>query len=404
MNARTPVYTSPDDQIAWLGTDPVPASAYYDADWYELERKAIFMHSWLEVGHICELPEPGSWIRRELEFAKASILIVRGKDDQIRAFYNACTHRGTQLVEEESGKGANFLCPYHYWNFGDDGRLIAAPDFHRFALTKQDCKIPKVSIDTCAGLIFINLDPEPRESLRDYLGDFAQGLETLPVAKATCFHEYVYDIEANWKITYDNFQENYHLRHVHGQTGAATVHPDNLYGYPTQYTFHGPHRTQTIWSNPEPTIKPVQGFNFGLAAKIGAEQGLIGGPHDRTYFAAFPNLFVIGTPIQHFSHTVFPVSATQSRGIIRIYWVGEDDSPTKRYVREYTMATLRDIHTEDVNIISRAQKGLLSGAIKHINFMSMEGLCRHLYQQVAAKVAAYKAESASMTQEMEPTA
>ena len=253
-------------------------------------------------------------------------------------------------------------------------------------------------MDTCAGLIFINLDPDPKLSLREYLGDLAEGLESLPVAKATCFHEYVYDIDANWKITYDNFQENYHLRHVHGLTGIATVHPDNLYGYPTQYSFHGAHRTQTIWSNPEPLIKPMQGYNFGLAAKIGMEQGIIGGPHDRTYFAVFPSLFVIGTPIQHFSHEVFPISATKSRGVFRVYWVGEDDSATKRYAREYAMASLRDIHTEDVNIITRAQKGLLSGAIKNIHFMSMEGLCRHLYQQVAAQVADYQRECATAVQ------
>ena len=395
MNVEGPVYTSPDKQVEWMGTDPIPAKAYYDPEWFELERQAIFMRSWIEVGHVCELPEPGSWIRRELEFANASILIVRGKDNQIRAFYNACTHRGTQLVEEASGKGANFLCPYHFWNFGDDGRLIAAPDFNRFALKKEDCRIPKVSVDTCAGLIFINLDSDPKVSLREHLGSYAEGMETLPVARATHFAEYEYEIDANWKITYDNFQENYHLRHVHGLTGIATVHPDNLYGYPTSYTFDGPNRTQEIWSNPTPKITPMQGYNFSLGARFGMEEGVIGGPHDRTYFAIFPSFFIIGTPIQHFSHKVYPISATKSRGAFRVYWVGADDSASKRYAREYAIASIHDIHTEDVNIITRAQKGLLSGAIKHIHFMNMEGLCRHLYQNVVAAVEAWQQEQAA---------
>ncbi|PLK25823.1 aromatic ring-hydroxylating dioxygenase subunit alpha [Novosphingobium sp. TH158] len=395
MNEQTKVYTSPEEKVAWLGTDPIPAKAYYDPEWFELERQAIFMRTWIEVGHVCELPEPGTWIRRELEFANASILIVRGKDGQIRAFYNACTHRGTQLVEEESGKGANFLCPYHFWNFGDDGRLIAAPDFERFALEKKDCKIPKVSVDTHAGLIFINLDPNPRQTLLEHLGAYAEGMEKLPVARATHFAEYSYEIDANWKITYDNFQENYHLRHVHGLTGIATVHPDNLYGYPTDYTFDGNNRTQEIWSNPTPKITPMQGYNFGLAAKFGMEEGVIGGPHDRTYFAIFPSFFIIGTPIQHFSHKVYPISATKSRGVFRVYWVGADDSASKRYAREYSLASIHDIHIEDVNIIRRAQKGLLSGAIKNIHFMTMEGLCRHLYQCVAKEIEAWQAEQAA---------
>ena len=396
MNEHTPIFTAPDEQVAWLGTDPIPATAYYDDEFFEWERKAIFMRSWIEIGHVCELPEPGTWIRRELEFAKASILIVRGKDGNIRAFHNACTHRGTQLVEEESGKGSNFLCPYHMWNFGDDGSLLAAPDFERFSVTKEECKLPKIAVDVCAGLIFVNLDPNPKQGLREYLGDYAAELETLPVAKATTFHEYAYEIDANWKITYDNFQENYHLRFVHGLTGIATVHKDNQYGYPTNYGFNGLHRTQTIWSNPEPLIKPVQGYNFGMAYKLGMEQGIIGGPNDRTYFAIFPSFFIIGTPIQHFSHKVMPISATKSRGVFRVYWVGEDDSATKRYAREYALCAIRDIHTEDVNIINRAQKGLLSGAIRNIHFMSMEGLCRHLYQQVVASVEEWKAEQAAM--------
>ena len=101
---------------------------------------------------------------------------------------------------------------------------------------------------------------------------------------------------------------------------------------------------------------------------------------------------IIGTPTQHFSHKVYPISATKSRGVVRVYWVGADESPSQRYVREYTLATIRDIHTEDVNIITRAQKGLLSGAIKNIHFMSMEGLCRHLFQQVVATVEQWQAE------------
>ena len=74
-----------DDALA-LGTEPIPARYYSDPDWYEWERKAIFLRSWLNIGHVCELPQPGSFFRREIEFAGASLLIVRGKDGEIRAF------------------------------------------------------------------------------------------------------------------------------------------------------------------------------------------------------------------------------------------------------------------------------------------------------------------------------
>ncbi|HET8711844.1 MAG TPA: aromatic ring-hydroxylating dioxygenase subunit alpha [Spongiibacteraceae bacterium] len=390
MNEKVKVFEAPDQQTAWLGTDPIPAKPYYDAEYFELERKAIFTRTWLNIGHVSEIPEPGCFIKRELEFANASLLIVRGKDNKIRAFHNVCTHRATQLVEEASGRTSSFLCPYHMWNFGIDGELKAAPDFERFHVSKADCALKQVAVDVCAQLIFVNLDPAPQQGLRDYLGEMAEKLESMPVAKATTFSEYVYDIDANWKITYDNFQENYHLRYVHGNTGIATVHEDNPHGYPVNYGFFGPHRTQQIWSNPTPLIKPIQGFVFGKGVRAAMAQGIIGGPNDRTYCAVFPSLFVIGTPTQHFSHMVYPISATKSRGVFRVYWVGEESNASESFAREYMMCALRDVHTEDVNIIERVQKGLNSGALEHMHYQSMEGLCRHLYQQVDARVQAYK--------------
>ena len=382
------------DDVAFLGTDPILAQAYYDSDWFELERKAIFMRSWIVIGHICEIPDPGSFIKRELEFANASLLIVRGKDGLVRAFHNVCTHRGTQLVAEAEGKRATFSCPYHMWTYGGEGALLSAPDFDQFGLDKKDCALKQVALDVCAGLIFVNFaaDPPP---LRDWLSGLAEQLVTLPIAKATHFSEYVYDIDANWKLTYDNFQENYHLRFIHPKSGAATISPDNPFGYPLRFGFHGLHRTQTIWSNPNPTIKPVQGLAFGKGAEAAMKRDIMGGPNNREYFALFPNFFLLGTPVQHFSHVVYPISATRSRGIIRLYWVGADGSASERFAREYATATARDIHAEDRAVIEAGQRGLSSGALTHIHFQTQEALCRHLYNNVRDAVAAYQAEQAA---------
>src|SRR3546814_5413752 len=89
-------------------------------------------------------------------------------------------------------------------------------------------------------------------------------METLPVATATTFSEYVYEIDGNWKLTYDNFQENYHLRFIHPRSGGGgAVGPDNPFGYPTRYGFHGESRTQTIWTNPAPKLSATQMLAFG---------------------------------------------------------------------------------------------------------------------------------------------
>ena len=380
-----------DDPLA-LGTDPIPARYYHDPAWYELERQAVFMRAWLNIGHVCELPEPGSFIRRDLEFARASLLIVRGKDGEVRAFHNACTHRGTQLVAEESGKQAKFSCPYHMWTYGTDGALLSAPDFERFYVDKADCALKQVAVGVSGGLIFVSLDPQ--QSLADYLGPMAASLEALPVARATTFHEYVYEIDANWKLTYDNFQENYHLRFIHSNTVGPGVGPDNPFGYPTHFALHGRHRTQSIWVNPAPEVNPVMMQGFARGAPRLQSDGLLGHPLGREYYALFPNLFLLGAPNNHFLHTVFPLGAERSRGVIRLYWIGDDDTASTRYSREFAMATTRDVHAEDVGVIEAGQRGLSSGAIDHIHFMEKEVLCRHLIKVVEAEVAEWKAEQA----------
>ena len=380
------------ETVAALGTGPIPAGPYYRADYFELEREAVFRRTWLQVGHVCELPEPGDFIVRPVEVASASILITRGKDGKVRAFHNVCTHRGTQLVADAQGNKASFTCRYHAWAFGNDGKLRGAPDFERFYVDKSKCDLREVAVDVCAGLIFINLDKSPAQDLHAFLGPLAAELETLPVNRATGFAEYVYEIDANWKLTYDNFQENYHLRFIHPRTGVAAIGEENRFGYPVRYGFHGPHRTQTIWINPRPTVYPTQGFAFGKLAAFAAADGFADSAQGKEYYALFPNFFMFGSPAQPFSHCVMPISATRSRGVIRIYWIGEDESATKRFAREYGLATTLDIHAEDRAVIEAGQRGLCSGALEHIHFQSQEVLCRHLFVAVDEMVQAYKAE------------
>ena len=382
------------EELARLGTDPVPAAPYYDPAWFELEREAIFKRTWLNVGHICEIAEPGSFIVRPVEVANASILIVHGKDGQIRAFHNVCTHRGTQLVDRESGKASSFTCRYHAWTYGYDGDLRSAPDFERFYVDKADCGLRKVSVDVCAGLIFVNLDPEPAQSLREFLGPMGEMSETLPVARATTFDEYVYEIDANWKLTFDNFQENYHVRFVHRRSGGVPPMDSspNPFMYPVKYEVFGPHRMDTAPAGGMGEPRPVLEYMIGKVGAQASADGLLSGPHVQDYFVFFPNLYLFGNPTMHFTHLVMPISARRSRGVFRFYWVGDDRTATERLAREMAMAFGREIHAEDGETIESGQRGLASGALKHIHFQEHEVLCRHLYRTVDDMVRAYQAE------------
>jgi phenylpropionate dioxygenase-like ring-hydroxylating dioxygenase large terminal subunit len=387
----TTAFNSPSNEdVARLGTGPIPAAPYYRPEYFELEREAIFRRTWIQVGHVCELPEPGSFIVRPIEAVNASILITRGKDGQLRAFHNVCTHRGTQLVSQSSGRQSAFTCPYHAWTFTNEGRLRSAPDFERFYIDKSQCDLPQVSVDVCAGLIFIHLERSAPQGLREFLGALAPQLESLPVARATTFSEWVYEVDANWKLVWDNFQENYHLRFIHPRSAAPACGPQNPFGYAVNMAFHGVHRTQRIWSNPQVDITPVQRFGFGRLYEFAAADGLIPSEHHRDYYSLFPNFNIIGTPTNHFSHVVMPLSAGRTRGVFRMYWIGEDENATERFARELAAVSAIDVHAEDRSVLEAGQRGLSGGALQYIHFQSQEALCRHFFNAVDEAVQTFK--------------
>lgn len=395
MNVQSAIRMLPTEEAARLrGRGPVSSKPYYDPAAWELERQAIFLRTWLHIGHVCEIPEPGSFIVRDVEFARASLLIVRGKDGAVRAFHNVCTHRGTQLVQEEvSGKRGQFSCPYHMWTFGTDGKLLSAPDFERFYVEKEDCSLKQVHCDVLAGFIFINFAREPKQGLRDFFGPIAEELEALPAARATHFSECTYEIAANWKTNFDNFQENYHLRFIHPRTSASTCWDDNPFGYPIAYGFHGPHRGQTLPTNPNPP-KPTQAMLDGYMrmGAVAQREGLV---FDKADFKLFPAFHTVGLAPHQFTHTMWPLGPDRTRGQVRFYFTSDNESASKLYARELTTMTILDVLCEDRDAIVLAQQGLSSGAIEQVHFQDHEMLPRHLYETVQAMIADYVAEQAA---------
>ena len=127
--SRSPRRAAGLSTIPELGTGPVSYEDSISPEHYDLERKAIFARTWLNVGRVEQLPRPGSYFTKELDAAGTSVVVVRGKDDEIRGFHNICRHRGNKLVwndypgEETSGTCRQFTCKYHGWRYDLDGQL-----------------------------------------------------------------------------------------------------------------------------------------------------------------------------------------------------------------------------------------------------------------------------------------
>jgi phenylpropionate dioxygenase-like ring-hydroxylating dioxygenase large terminal subunit len=239
-----------------LSTGPTHYDDSTSPEWYELEREAIFQKTWLNLGRVEQLPRVGSYFTKELDAAGTSLIVVRDSDNEIRAFHNICRHRGNKLMwqdypgEEISGSCRQFTCKYHGWRYNLDGTLnFIQQEEEFFGVDKNDYPLASVQCDVWEGWIFVNLDPTNIESVRDYLGGLAKGIEGYPFHELTQVHKYRAEIGANWKLFIDAFTEFYHAPVLHARQAVADEsHKLQGYGYEAlHYELDGPHAVVSSW-------------------------------------------------------------------------------------------------------------------------------------------------------------
>ena len=141
----------------------LPPEAYMSAAFYEFEKEAVYMRSWLCVGRAQQIPEPGDYMAVTL--ADEPILVVRGADRAIRAMSAVCRHRGHTLKEECTGNTRLFTCPYHRWSYDLAGAFAGAPHMAKtvaLAELKGEAGLPQLLVELWFGFIFVNFDPAAR--------------------------------------------------------------------------------------------------------------------------------------------------------------------------------------------------------------------------------------------------
>jgi phenylpropionate dioxygenase-like ring-hydroxylating dioxygenase large terminal subunit len=201
---------------AWY-TDPAIAA---------LEHERIFARSWQYAGHLGQLRQPGSYFASDC--GPIPVVVTRDREDVLRAFINACRHRGS-LVASGEGCRNSLQCPYHAWTYGLDGQLRAAPRSDQEAGFEKDALgLRPASVDRWGPLVFVNPDPDAAP-LADALGSLPaicaeHGLDL----DALEFHERVpYVIPGNWKIAVENYLECYHCELNH--PGLMSVVDEDRY-------------------------------------------------------------------------------------------------------------------------------------------------------------------------------
>ncbi|MGO9605426.1 MAG: aromatic ring-hydroxylating oxygenase subunit alpha [Candidatus Binataceae bacterium] len=155
---------------------PIPAARYCDPAFFRLEREHVFGKSWLFVAHVDELPEPGDVLL--LDQFPMPLMVIRGEDRKLRAFYNTYRPRGAPLIRDPKAHvKTRLVCQYHSWSYDLEGRLRGVPDSKNFGKLDMTCLgLGAVNCDSWAGLIFINLDPGAR-SLREFLAPIIKDVD-----------------------------------------------------------------------------------------------------------------------------------------------------------------------------------------------------------------------------------
>ncbi|MEV6777392.1 aromatic ring-hydroxylating oxygenase subunit alpha [Streptomyces syringium] len=215
-----------------------PVSVYTDPSRFEAEVDRIWYRTPLAVGHVGEFPRAGSF--KTLTVGKVPLLVVRGKDERIRAFVNVCRHRGTVLVEEPEGRANAFACPYHAWTYGQDGVLRHVPDdfgFPTVASAKDDYGLRELWCQEHAGFVYVQADGKaPERPLGDWLADVGTDLRDLGLDDFVCLDASRAPHPVNWKLPFDIFLENYHTKFTH----RKTIYPVFLSNV-AKFDHFGPH-------------------------------------------------------------------------------------------------------------------------------------------------------------------
>ena len=217
---------------AVAGLEPtLPSSWYTSAQVFALEKERIFCREWLCVARAEELAEPGAF--RVLEVLGESILLVRNREGQLRAFYNVCRHRGSRLCREPPAAGAaavlggglsggRITCPYHQWTYDLDGRLIGAPYLTgEPGFDKSLFSLHPVGLECWGGFVFVHLTPARAAPLAAQLGAIPERVARYPLGELRIGHTIRYEVAANWKVICENYNECYHCAGVHPELCAV---------------------------------------------------------------------------------------------------------------------------------------------------------------------------------------
>lgn len=341
----------------------LPRDAYCSIANFAAERERIFARDWICVGREEQIAEAGDYVLCDV--ASESLIVLRGRDAAVRAFYNVCRHRGTRLCGEPAGRFAGaIVCPYHAWTYGLDGSLVAARMMGDVAgFERDDYPLREVPVARWGGFVFVSLADHPEPFARSFdalAGRFdAWNLPGLRAARTIA-----YDVACNWKLIFQNYSECYHCPVIHPQLEALSDSQsgrNDLHDGPVLGGYSTLREGETSLTTSGTTARPPLGTVAG---------------DDLTriyYYSLFPSLLLSLHPDYAMVHYVRPLAVDRSAVVCA--WLFDPATMTSPAFDPEDAVTFWDrTNRQDWAVSERTQLGVASRAYEPGPYAESEGL------------------------------
>ena len=306
----------------------LPPGAFTSRTIFDIEQRAIFAKSWIHVCDLRDVPKAGDYFTTTI--GKTPIIVLRDKAGELRAFLNACRHRGAQLLEGKGACDKQIKCPYHAWSYGLDGKLLGVPYREEFDCDASQMGLVPVRVGAVGPLVFACIDPTA-PSLDAWVGQLPQAIRDAGADTWDFAWELTYELDANWKIFVENANDGYHVQFVHDILTDLLSPDDN------GDTTLEPHGAFT-WAKINPSYIPPD--QDPALAKI-------------RFGHIFPNLIPVMSPSDLTYIRVDPVAHDKLRLFVRSY-----DKPEFAEFRMFRKLAFERTTDQDIAVVLRTMRGL----------------------------------------------
>jgi nitrite reductase/ring-hydroxylating ferredoxin subunit len=347
----------------------IPGGRYTDVEFLALERKALWQRIWLYAAHTDQLPEPGSFL--VWQHGSAPILIIRGDDGEIRAFYNTCRHRGAPVARTASGRaGAVLVCGYHGWSYDRQGRLRVRTEARDWPPLAADChNLVPVRCERYANWIFLSEDPAA-PPLSEFLEPITRFMHHLPLDGLRLVSRREIAVQSSVKVLIENFLEAYHFKLLHPRT--------------TDRIFDSQGTSVHLWAN---------GHSMMLSPNRRADwidPGTIGMPemagstaierHHNPSYCLFPNLILPIAPSGIPAVAMWPKTVRTS--VLEVLWFAPDWGGGPRDpLWETRIANFDRIVDEDIQFAEPMQETIESPGFRGVPLCYQERRIYHWHEE-----------------------